>query len=175
MKLKYKLNFARRESTKHIKKIGAVLGSAALAGVLTMTGLFREYVSMRPLFSISINETEDKNLNREIDIFNTGGAVENLKLSDATVQLDLLVAVSGITKQRESHIRIEFNDLIDKMGKDSNKTSLYITEKNMEYLPFFLNTLSNELEKEGYSIVSYAIKEYYSIAVSYTHLRAHET
>lgn len=166
MKLKYKLNFARRESTKHIKKIGAVLGSAALAGVLTMTGLFREYVSMRPLFSISINETEDKNLNREIDIFNTGGAVENLKLSDATVQLDLLVAVSGITKQRESHIRIEFNDLIDKMGKDSNKTSLYITEKNMEYLPFFLNTLSNELEKEGYSIVSYAIKEYYSIEYS---------
>ena len=77
-----------------------------------------------------------------------------------------MVAVSGITKQRESHIRIEFNDLIDKMGKDSNKTSLYITEKNMEYLPFFLNTLSNELEKEGYSIVSYAIKEYYSIEYS---------
>lgn len=98
MKLKYKLNFARRESTKHIKKIGAVLGSAALAGVLTMTGLFREYVSMRPLFSISINETEDKNLNREIDIFNTGGAVENLKLSDATVHM--VVTIRNDTKAK---------------------------------------------------------------------------
>ena len=76
-----------------------------------MTGLFFDYESSKPLFSISINETEENNLNREINIDNTSGKASNLKLSDAAIQLDLLVAVRGERESIENHIRIGLNNL----------------------------------------------------------------
>lgn len=153
----------KKKIKKYVKMIVLIVGSPVLPCVLTMTGLFFDYESSKPLFSISINETEENNLNWEINIDNTSGKASNLKLSDAAIQLDLLVAVRGERESIENHIRIGLNDVIEKIGKGNDTTSFHITEKNMEYLPNFLNTVSDGLEADGYNVVSYAIKEYYSI------------
>ena len=53
----------KKKIKKYVKMIVLIVGSPVLPCVLTMTGLFFDYESSKPLFSISINETEENNLN----------------------------------------------------------------------------------------------------------------